>query len=1168
VAKDTVASISPGDSIVDLSISVMMFAADEGFLLKLQLISAHGDTVYRGGPVPVTPGTSAATAPEIELPLEYDGPGKHAASVRALIQDTSAFVGDTLIVLAMALDSAGQPIDSVPIEWSSMDASVATATSLSLPEYNGEIVGVGRGTTWVVATLPTGQADSVSVSVQPVPSAVVVVSGDAQSAVLNTALSDPIVLEVRGDDGLGVSGVPVTFSTADGGNVTPDSGDTDTNGQIAVQWTLGSSVGAQTLDATVLGFGIVEATISATSLPGPPTGLVFVAQPSGANVGAAILPAVEVEIIDEFGNRATNDSSTSVDIAITGGTGTVGATLTGTLSQTVVGGLATFDDLMIDRDGRGYTLDASLPSVASVTSSSFDVILQLGLVSHWAGDGDATDSTDGNDGVLQGGIGFARGLAGEAFSLDGVNDFVNAGNATNLQLSDSPFSVSAWVLVNGASTDMSIVDKMGSGINQDGWRLFRQYEDRFWFCLGGGATNGCIPSTAARTSPVAVGLWYHVAAVKSTDSIAIYMNGVLHDQMVAPPLTDTHAADLNIGRSFAEGSYLDGLIDDVRVYAGALNATQVDSIFNVVLSAAPSRLEFTTEPTTADSGATLPVIEVTARGPLGNVADTYTGDVTLAIGNDPSGSATLSGTTTVAAVGGVAQFTDLSLDRSGVDFTLVTTATGFEPDTSTAFEITAASGIVSWTNASGGNWNVGSNWSTGEVPTVSDSVVIDLAGTYTVTVTSSVTVATLDIGGTGSPTLTITGNGVTLAVTDGMTNAGTVEVTQSYFSGVTTELAVSGGTLTNTGLIRSLVGSTTGTRRVSGRIDNQGTIQVVDHNLSVITTDTVFTTAGTLDVASGLTLTLDGTSVFGTGTTLLGTGTVNAVGEMSVASDVTFPDGGPSLSLNGSGAATVQGPGGVILNSASTWGGSDVVNAPLTIGATGSLVVQSGSPQLTDTLLVESGGLLSVSGNGVTMTVAGGGTNAGTVEVTQSYFSGVTTELAVSGGTLTNTGLIRSLLGSTAGTRTITAQVVNRGTITIVDHNLTISGQLVVPNTATAAINGGAGYALTVAGLDVDGMTVDDVRLISTNGTITRFDNVTFGTFATTTRQLSINHPGDTAFTFNNLVFNTTPTTGFHISANDNNGAAPFLTIQLANPNPGTGIVEELNGAIITWPYP
>jgi len=127
---------------------------------------------------------------------------------------------------------------------------------------------------------------------------------------------------------------------------------------------------------------------------------------------------------------------------------------------------------------------------------------------------------------------------------------------------------------------------------------------------------------------------------------------------------------------------------------------------------------------------------------------------------------------------------------------------------------------------------------------------------------------------------------------------------------------------------------------------------------------------------------------------------------------------------------------------------------------------------------------------------------------------------------------------------------------------------LVVPNTATAAINGGAGYALTVAGLDVDGMTVDDVRLISTNGTITRFDNVTFGTFATTTRQLSINHPGDTAFTFNNLVFNTTPTTGFHISANDNNGAAPFLTIQLANPNPGTGIVEELNGAIITWPYP
>jgi hypothetical protein len=41
---------------------------------------------------------------------------------------------------------------------------------------------------------------------------------------------------------------------------------------------------------------------------------------------------------------------------------------------------------------------------------------------------------------------------------------------------------------------MSIVDKMSAngGVNSDGWRLFKHDDDHFWFCLGGGQTNGCV----------------------------------------------------------------------------------------------------------------------------------------------------------------------------------------------------------------------------------------------------------------------------------------------------------------------------------------------------------------------------------------------------------------------------------------------------------------------------------------------------------------------------------------------------------------------------------------------------------------------------------------------------------------------------------------------------
>ncbi len=47
--------------------------------------------------------------------------------------------------------------------------------------------------------------------------------------------------------------------------------------------------------------------------------------------------------------------------------------------------------------------------------------------------------------------------------------------------------------------------------------------------------------------------------------------------------------------------------------------------------------------------------------------------------------------------------------------------------------VTPAVAGVRWINSAGGDWNVASNWSTGVVPTATDDVVVDLAGTYTIT---------------------------------------------------------------------------------------------------------------------------------------------------------------------------------------------------------------------------------------------------------------------------------------------------------------------------------------------------------------------------------------------------------------------------------------------------
>src|SRR2546425_342473 len=102
-----------------------------------------------------------------------------------------------------------------------------------------------------------------------------------------------------------------------------------------------------------------------------------------------------------------------------------------------------------------------------------------------------------------------------------------------------------------------------------------------------------------------------------------------------------------------------------------------------------SQLEFTVEPRTATAGAALaPSLQVTALDAAENLVPTFTGNVTVAFGGTSGAGLTLGGTTTVAAVGGVATFFDLSLNKTGTGYTLTASASGFAPVTSTAFDIT------------------------------------------------------------------------------------------------------------------------------------------------------------------------------------------------------------------------------------------------------------------------------------------------------------------------------------------------------------------------------------------------------------------------------------------------------------------------------------------------
>jgi alpha-tubulin suppressor-like RCC1 family protein len=118
--------------------------------------------------------------------------------------------------------------------------------------------------------------------------------------------------------------------------------------------------------------------------------------------------------------------------------------------------------------------------------------------------------------------------------------------------------------------------------------------------------------------------------------------------------------------------------------AGLISA--VSSAFNVTFGPA-SKLAFTVQPTTTSPGSNIaPAVLVAVRDAFDNTVTTATNAITLAISGN-SGGGTLSGTTTVAAVDGIATFSNLTVDNAGQAYSLLATAANLSGATSSSFDI-------------------------------------------------------------------------------------------------------------------------------------------------------------------------------------------------------------------------------------------------------------------------------------------------------------------------------------------------------------------------------------------------------------------------------------------------------------------------------------------------
>lgn len=200
-----------------------------------------------------------------------------------------------------------------------------------------------------------------------------------------------------------------------------------------------------------------------------------------------------------------------------------------------------------------------------------------GLLAHFTADGTANDRAGGHAGTLVNGAGFGPGVAGEAFSFNGFNQYVVSDEDPAWAFGMEPFTVSVWVNFDvvksgapGALPNVFVGQDDGSGELMK-WVFFTSGQGDVSFHING--TAFIFMSAPGQFFP-APGEWHHYVVTRLGQAFTFYVDGNSLGSVEYDVFVPNASYPLTIGQ--AEGlGFLDGRIDDVQIYNEALTPAEV-----------------------------------------------------------------------------------------------------------------------------------------------------------------------------------------------------------------------------------------------------------------------------------------------------------------------------------------------------------------------------------------------------------------------------------------------------------------------------------------------------------------------------------------------------------------------------------------------------------------
>jgi|HubBroStandDraft_6_1064221.scaffolds.fasta_scaffold55350_1 hypothetical protein len=243
----------------------------------------------------------------------------------------------------------------------------------------------------------------------------------------------------------------------------------------------------------------------------------------------------------------------------------------------------------VDAGGsNGANADAKV-GAEPTTDAGVDAALDPSLVAWWrmealtpssnpVGDVGVADSTGMSPMAQCGGQlpcpTIVAGKLGNAAQFDGSTTMLEAKSVA--ALIDSSFTIAAWVNLEAANGGCIMTKGLGSGV-YNSWALCNDMATQALFFYTAQTTA---PNTLEPGNQVPLNSWHHVAGTWDGTSKVLYLDGnKLGDDQ--PPGIDFDSSDVFIGGDVDNGaatSFLNGTVDEVRVYNRSLSAGEIATL--------------------------------------------------------------------------------------------------------------------------------------------------------------------------------------------------------------------------------------------------------------------------------------------------------------------------------------------------------------------------------------------------------------------------------------------------------------------------------------------------------------------------------------------------------------------------------------------------------------